>query len=33
MIQCHAGWLLVYFVGIEGITLAMFLPEVNNLTL
>ena len=24
MIQCHAGWLLAYFVGIEGITLAMF---------
>jgi len=27
MIQCHTGWLLAYFVGIEGITLATFLPE------
>jgi len=27
MIQYHAGWLFAYFVGIEGITLAMFLPE------
>jgi hypothetical protein len=28
MIQCEAGRPLAYFVGIEGITLAMFLPEV-----
>jgi len=27
MIQCYTGWLLAYFVGTEGITLAMFLPE------
>jgi hypothetical protein len=27
MIQCHTGQLLAYFVGIEGIITAMFLPE------
>jgi hypothetical protein len=28
MIRCEAGRPLAYFVGIEGIILAMFLPEV-----
>ena len=31
MIQCHTGWLLAYFVGIEGITLAMFLPAIRKI--
>jgi hypothetical protein len=28
MIQCHTGQLLAYFVGIEGIITAMFLPVI-----
>jgi hypothetical protein len=30
MIRCEAGRLLAYFVGIEGIILAMFLPVIHE---
>jgi len=33
MIQCYTGWLLAYFVGTEGITLAMFLPVTRKIEL